>query len=93
MKQWKQRLSIQALKIPKKCYFSVSVCILVVLSLMFGNGNYNTGSVAYAEEGVPRTHVPTPSEQPSTEPSPTGLFPVEVGRGLIFTLPGVEYVA
>jgi len=62
---------------PKKCYFSIFACILVVLSLMFGNGNYNTESVAYAEEGVTRTYVPTPSEQPSTKPSPTGPFPVE----------------
>jgi len=77
MTHWKQRQPIQALKMPKKYRVSVFACILVALSLMFGNGNYNTGSVAYAEEGVPRTHVPTPSEQPSTEPSPTGLFPVE----------------
>jgi hypothetical protein len=62
---------------PKKYHFSVFACILVVLSLMFGDGNYNTGSVGYTEEGVTPTHVPTPTEQPSTTPSPTGRLPVE----------------
>ena len=62
---------------PKKYRFSVFACILVALSLMFGYGNYNTGSMAYAEEGVTPTHVPTPTEQPFEKPSPTGPFPVE----------------
>jgi len=77
MTQWKQRLSIQALKMPKKYRFSVFACILVVLGLMFGNGNYNTGSMAYAEEGVTPTHVPTPTELPFAQPSPKGPLPVE----------------
>jgi hypothetical protein len=78
MKQWKQRLStIQALKITKKWHFSVFACIFVVLILMFGNGNYNTGSMAYAEERVTPTNVPTSTEQPFAQPSPTGPLPVE----------------
>jgi M6 family metalloprotease-like protein len=62
---------------PKKCDFSVFACILVILSLMFGDGNYNTGSMAYADERVTPTHVPTPTEQASAKPSPTGPLPVE----------------
>jgi len=68
---------IQALKMARKCLFSVFACILVILNLLFGNGNYNTGSVAYAEEGITPTRVPTPAEQPFARPSPTGPFPVE----------------
>jgi len=85
MTWWKQRLSIQALKMPKKYRFSVFACILIVLILMFGSGNYNAGSVAYAEEGFTPTHLPTPIELTFAKPSSTGPFPAE---GQPWTLSG-----
>jgi M6 family metalloprotease-like protein len=77
MTHWKQRQPMEVLKVPKKYRLSVFACILVVLSLMFGNGSNNIGSVAYAEEGITPTRVPTPTEQPFAKALPTGPFPVE----------------
>ena len=77
MTPWNQRLSMQTLKRLKKYRSPVSACILVVLSLMSANANYNTGNMAYAEEGVIPPHVTTHIEFPFGKPSPTGPFPNE----------------
>ena len=64
----------------KQYHFSVPVVagVLVFLSLMFGNGNYDTGRLAHAEEGATSVHVPTSPIEPSfAMPSSTGPLPVE----------------
>ena len=77
MKQSKERLSIQALKMARKCFFSVLACILVILSLLCGNGNYNTGSVAYAAEPSPTGPFPVERQRWSL----SGWFNIVWGDG------------
>jgi hypothetical protein len=69
---------IQAPKMARRCLFSVIACLLVVLSLMIGNGNHNAGGVAYAAEPPPTGPIPVEGERWSL----SGWFNIVWGDGL-----------